>query len=85
MGIEGEILSTPSHSKDSISLVPDNGLCFVGDLEPIDYLDAYGKNTRLEDDWKLIMRCDPKIIFYSHANEKILILISNQCITPFLY
>lgn len=73
MGIEGEILSTPSHSNDSISLVLDNGLCFVGDLEPIDYLAAYEKNTRLEDDWKLIMRYNPKIIFYAHANEKILI------------
>lgn len=72
MGIEGEILSTTSHSNDSISLVLDNGLCFVGDLEPIDYLDAYEKNTKLEDDWKLIMRCNPKIIFYAHANEKIL-------------
>ena len=73
MGIQGEILSTPSHSKDSISVILDNGFCFVGDLEPIDYLDAYEKNTKLEDDWKLVMSCNPKIIFYAHANEKIMV------------
>lgn len=72
MGIEGEILSTPSHSNDSISLILDNGLCFVGDLEPIDYLDAYEKNMKLEDDWKLVMSHNPKIIFYAHANEKMM-------------
>lgn len=41
IGIEGEILSTSSHSNDSISLILDDETCVVGDLEPIDYLDAY--------------------------------------------
>lgn len=72
MGIEGEILSTPSHSNDSISLLLDNGNCFVGDLEPIDYLDAYEENIELKKDWELIMRYNPKKIFYAHANERVL-------------
>lgn len=71
IGIEGEILPTPSHSNDSISLILDNGACFAGDLEPIDYLDAYGENIKLQDDWKLIMGHNPKTIFYAHANERI--------------
>ena len=29
MGISGEILSTMSHSEDSISLVLDNGVCII--------------------------------------------------------
>lgn len=70
MGIEGEIISTPSHSEDSISLILDNGTCFVGDLEPMEYLDAYDDNVKLESDWKLIMSYNPKIIYYAHANEK---------------
>ena len=37
-GIKGEIISTPSHSNDSISLILDNGTCFVGDLEPKEYI-----------------------------------------------
>lgn len=32
IGVGGEIISTPSHSNDSISLVLDNGTCFVGEL-----------------------------------------------------
>lgn len=70
MGIDGEILSTPSHSRDSISLILDSGLCFVGDLEPIDYLEAYEENTKLKEDWERIMSFHPQTIFYAHANEK---------------
>ena len=72
LGIEGEILSTPSHSNDSISLILDNGTCFVGNLEPIDYLDAYEENINLKNDWELVMNHKPKIIFYAHANEKVM-------------
>ena len=32
LGIEGEIIYTPGHSDDSISLILDNGSAFVGDL-----------------------------------------------------
>lgn len=70
IGIEGEVIPTPSHSKDSISLILDDGTCFVGDLEPIDYLDAYEDNIELKEDWEHVMRYHPKIIFYAHANEK---------------
>ena len=71
IGVEGEIISTPSHSKDSISLILDNGICFVGDLEPIEYLDAYDSNIKLKSDWDLVMSYNPKMIYYAHANEKI--------------
>lgn len=70
MGIEGEFISTGSHSKDSISVILDDGCCIVGDLEPIEYLDAYEGNSALQADWELIMSYKPKIIYYAHANEK---------------
>ena len=70
MGIFGEIISTPSHSKDSVSLILDNGVCFVGDLEPIEYLNAYKENAILKKDWELVMSHNPKMIYYAHANEK---------------
>ena len=72
MGIAGEIISTMSHSEDSISLILDNGVCIVGDLEPIDYLDAYEENAGLKADWKLVMSYNPKLIYYAHANERVL-------------
>lgn len=72
MGIEGEIISTTSHSEDSIALILDNGVCMVGDLEPIEYLEAYDENVKLRKDWELVMSYNPKIIHYAHANDKIL-------------
>ena len=70
LGIDGEIVRTTSHSADSISLILDGGECFVGDLEPIEYLAAYEQNDKLKYDWELIMRYAPKTIYYAHANEK---------------
>ena len=72
IGINGEIISTPSHSADSVSVVLDEGCCIVGDLEPLDYLEAYENNQALQADWERIMSHDPKRIIYAHANEKIL-------------
>lgn len=70
MWLAGEIVSTASHSKDSISVVLDSGECIVGDLEPIEYLEAYEENVPLQNDWKLLMSYNPKAIYYAHANEK---------------
>ena len=70
IGIDGEIVATTSHSADSISLILDSGECFVGDLEPIEYLAAYERNDKLKYDWELIKRYAPKTIYYAHANEK---------------
>ena len=72
IGINGEIAVTTSHSKDSISLILDSGECFVGDLEPIEYLGGYAQNEELKRDWDIIMRYAPKVIYSAHANEKIL-------------
>ena len=71
LGIEGEIISTPSHSEDSVSLVLDDGTCFVGDLEPVEYLGAYEENEKLKADWEQILSRNPKRICYGHANEKV--------------
>lgn len=70
IGISGEILHTSSHSKDSISVVLDDGDCFVGDLEPIEYLAAYPDNPGLQRDWDLLMSYNPKHIYYAHVNDK---------------
>lgn len=34
IGIRGEIISTPGHSDDSVTLILDDGLAFTGDLTP---------------------------------------------------
>lgn len=70
LGIKGEIISTASHSEDSIAVILDDGSCIVGDLEPIDYVNAYEHNHRLKSDWKHILSYHPKAIYYGHTNEK---------------
>ena len=72
LGIDGEIISTPSHSEDSITLVLDSGDCFVGDLEPMEYVDGYEENSALQSDWKKVMSFSPRVIHYGHAPERIL-------------
>ena len=71
MGIKREIISTPSHSENSVSVILDDGSCIVGDLEPIEFLDAYEDNPGLEKDWSRVMSYKPKRILYTHANEKV--------------
>ena len=70
MGICGEIIHTPSHSEDSVSVILDEGICIVGDLEPMEYLAAYNQNLKLERDWEQLMLHHTKRIHYAHANEK---------------
>ena len=67
LGIEGEIIRTASHSADSVSLMLDDGSCFVGDLEPPEYIGAYPDNAPLATDWKKLMNRHPKIIYRAHA------------------
>ena len=71
LGIDGEIVSTPSHSEDSITLVLDSGDCFVGDLEPMEYIDGYEENSALRADWEKIMNVSPRVIYYGHAPKKV--------------
>jgi len=77
LGIKGEIISTPSHSEDSISLILDSGISFVGDLEPIEYLEAYEENVELKHDWEAVLGFNPQVIYYAHANEKYFDIMRN--------
>ena len=72
LGISGEIVHTPSHSGDSVVLVLDDGDCLAGDLEPFEYIEAYGENSKLKDDWDRILSFRPKRILSSHRPEKII-------------
>ncbi len=70
MGIDGEIVSTPSHSRDSISLLLDDGSCFVGDLERREVLVGYDENLPLQRDWETVTAHRPKKIIYAHGREE---------------
>jgi glyoxylase-like metal-dependent hydrolase (beta-lactamase superfamily II) len=73
IGISGEIIRTTSHSEDSVSLVLDNGDCFVGDIEPFEYIEAYQNNHKLKKDWEYIRSFQPKRILFAHRPERIIV------------
>lgn len=83
IGISGEIVHTPSHSNDSISLILDDGSCFVGDLDPSEFIEAYDNSTMLKNDWDLITSFAPKTIFFAHRPvDKTIIYIHGQGGSP---
>ena len=68
IGIDGEIIHTPGHSEDSISLCLDDGTIFVGDLNPLYELELH-KGTQIEDSWEKLLTRKPKIVYYGHARK----------------
>lgn len=70
-GIEGEIIYTPGHSDDSISLWLDDGSLLVGDLNPLYELPLH-KGTQIGDTWENLLERKPSIIYYGHAKTAVL-------------
>lgn len=72
LGISGEVIHTPGHSDDSVSLLLDSGAAIVGDLDPLPYMDAYPPEDTRQDSWRKILSHHPSQIFYAHANPQML-------------
>lgn len=70
-GIVGEILHTPGHSDDSISLWLDQGDLFVGDLNPLYELELH-RGTQIGSTWEMLLAKKPKKVYYGHANPAVL-------------
>lgn len=71
IGIDCEILSTPGHSDDSVSLLLDSGELFVGDLNPLYELELH-KGTQIGESWEKLLARKPKIVYYGHAKTAVL-------------
>ena len=67
LGIRGELLHTPGHSADSISLWLDKEKALlVGDLNPLYELDMH-KGTQIAESWEKLLSLRPKRVYYGHA------------------
>ena len=66
LGISGEIIYTPGHSDDSISLWIDSGELFVGDLNPLYELELH-TGTLIGESWEKLLKLKPKTVYYGHA------------------
>jgi len=66
IGVNGEIVRTPGHSDDSISLVLDSGDAFIGDLHTPDYADEESYPVVLES-WKKLRDLGTRTCYHSHT------------------
>jgi endoribonuclease LACTB2 len=66
LGIEGEIISTPGHSDDSVTLIVDGGLAFTGDLR---FPGAGSDNAadQVEQSWQRIRGFGVTTIYPGHG------------------
>ncbi|OGN91103.1 MAG: MBL fold metallo-hydrolase [Chloroflexi bacterium RBG_13_48_10] len=66
IGIPGEILPTPGHSDDSVSLLLDDGSVFTGDLTPLEY--AWGEAAEMvKASWQLLKERGARRIYPAHG------------------
>lgn len=65
LDIEGEIIHTPGHSDDSVSLILDNGVAFTGDLPSSTW--AEDPLRKVENSWQKIRSLNVKTIYPGHG------------------
>ena len=68
LGIDGQVIHTPGHSNDSISLWLDEGDLFVGDLNPLYELELH-KGTQIGESWDKLLKLRPHMVYYGHAKS----------------
>lgn len=65
LGINGEIIYTPGHSEDSISLILDEGVAVVGDLYDLNSASSFN-DEKINNSWKRILSHNISKIYYGH-------------------
>ncbi len=71
VGIGGEVIHTPGHSDDSISVILDDGTALVGDLPPFRTLPGYDDDT-LKDSWNQLLEHGVRIAKFGHFPDELL-------------
>jgi glyoxylase-like metal-dependent hydrolase (beta-lactamase superfamily II) len=66
IGIDGELITTPGHSDDSVSLIIDGCCAFIGDLPALSLIDAYD-DIVIDDSWDMIQKHHVKTIYPGHG------------------
>lgn len=66
IGIDGNLITTPGHTDDSISLVLDDYCAFVGDLPAYELAEAYD-DLVIEDSWEMIKNYKVTTIYPGHG------------------
>ncbi|NLF00276.1 MAG: MBL fold metallo-hydrolase [Anaerolineales bacterium] len=67
IGVQGEIVETPGHSDDSVSLVLDSGNAFVGDLRTPDLVPDEAREATCRS-WRALLQRNVKTIYPAHTD-----------------
>ncbi len=65
IGLSGEVVATPAHSEDSVSLVLDDGSAFTGDLPPRSLISE--DDPALKASWAELDRRNVRRIYPAHG------------------
>ncbi len=66
LGIPGEVLETPGHSDDSVSLILDSGIAFIGDLSPFPSMDPE-RDAKWSKSWQKLIDRGVRLFYPAHA------------------
>jgi ribonuclease/clavin/mitogillin len=69
IGLSGEMVSTPGHSADSISLVLDDGIAFTGDLLMPDLVDE-DKADIVRQSWTRLRELNVRMLYPGHGSVR---------------
>lgn len=67
IGIEGEILHTPGHSEDSVSLLLDDGSVFTGDLTALSLIGEDEAGAAAVASWRLLRERGAAAVYPGHG------------------
>ena len=76
IGVAGEIISTPGHSDDSITLILDEGAAFTGDLPSPAWIDEGGL-AKAASSWQAIRALGAKTIYPGHGPVRPLQIVAD--------
>lgn len=66
IGMDGEIISTPGHSDDSVTLVLDEGAAFTGDLPAPQWATADALDAVVRS-WQAILALNARMVYPGHG------------------
>ena len=67
IGLAGEILPTPGHSDDSVSLLLDDGSAFTGDLTPLPYAGQDEAGRLVIQSWRRLREHGARRVYPGHG------------------
>lgn len=79
LGIRGEVIETPGHSDDSVSLVLDSGLCLIGDLRLPQYAGDEAAAALCRASWQKLLDTGAKMFYPAHG-ERIAAGVARQAL-----